>query len=227
VSDETIDLDFSDVQEFAPFARNVEKGDYLLKVQSIKADTSNAGNPMWVVDAVFVEGRHQGETIREYLALTENALFKVKSWLEALGKNVGKKKVKLPNTTPKLMKAFAGKTYGAHIDEGDPYVNNEGEEVTKSEVKYHLKPSEVRARRSEPSAEDVLDSSDEEPEDDPLEDEPEEEPKPKKKATKKAAKKKEPEPEPEEEDTPEDDDDDDAEEGDVADQLEDFDLDDI
>lgn len=155
MSTETIELDFGDVKEFAPIARNVEPGAYVFKVAKIELTESKAKNPMWVVDAEFVEGRYAGQTIREYLTLTENALFKVKSFLEAQGLNVGKKKVKLPNTTPALTKAFGNKLFGGHVDDGDTYVNAQGEEVTRSEIKYHLTVNEVRRIRSQAPAEAV------------------------------------------------------------------------
>jgi len=157
VSD-AIELDFTDVKDFAPIAKEVPKGNYLLKVDKIELSKSKAGNPMWVVDSVFVNaGPHQGQTIREYLALTEKALFKVKSWLDAVhGKTLPKKKIKLPNTTASLLKQFGGKVYGAHIDDGDPYTNDEGVTSTRSEVKYHLFPALVdEASNQTPAAEVV------------------------------------------------------------------------
>lgn len=145
---DTIEIDFGDVKDFAPIARNVPKGNYVLQVSKIEAGTSSNNNPMWIVDSSFVDGPNAGQTIREYLALTEKALFKVKSWLEALGIPIGKKKVKLPNTTAELTKKFVGKTYGAHVDEGDPYTNDKGETSTKSEVKYHMPAKEVAAAQA-------------------------------------------------------------------------------
>ncbi len=153
---DVIELDFTDVKDFAPIAKGVPKGNYLLKVDKIELSESKAGNPMWIVDGVFVNaGPHQGQTIREYLALTEKALFKVKSWLDAVhGKTLPKQKIKLPNTTAALVKQFGGKVYGAHIDDGDPFTNDEGVTSTKSEVKYHLFPALVdEAANQKPAAE--------------------------------------------------------------------------
>lgn len=136
---EAIELDFSDVKDFGNPARNVVKGNYLLKVNKISKETSKAGNPMWVVDAEFVDGVNAGETIREYLALTEKALFKVKSWLDAVhGQTLPKKKIKLPNTSAALQTKFGGRIYGAHVDAGDPRIDNQGNEVTYPEIKYHM-----------------------------------------------------------------------------------------
>lgn len=148
MSTETVELDFSDVQDLQPFARNVPKGNYLLKVKKIEVATSKNGNKMWVVDSEFLEGAFAGQVIRERLTLTEKALFKVKGFLEALGFNVGKKKVKLPNTNEGLTKQFGGRTFGAHIDDGDPYTNSNGEEKVNSEIKFHLKEAEVRAQQT-------------------------------------------------------------------------------
>lgn len=155
----TVELDFTDVKDFGNPARNVDKGNYLLKVQSIEKQTSKAGNPMWVVTAEFVEGAHQGETLREYLALTEKALFKVKSWLDAVhGQTLPKKKIKLPNTTPELQKKFGGRVYGAHIDDGDPRTDSNGNTVVYPEIKYHMLASVVKDAK-ESASETVTDST--------------------------------------------------------------------
>lgn len=142
----SIELDFSDVQDLQPFARNVPKGNYVLKVKKIESTTSKNGNPMWVVDSEFVDGPFAGQILRERMALTEKALFKVKGWLESMGFNVGRKKVKLPNTSEDLMKQFGGRTFGAHVDDGDPYVDSNGNERINSEIKFHLKADEVKAQ---------------------------------------------------------------------------------
>lgn len=157
---ETIELDFSDVKEFAAWAKDVPKGNYLLKVVAVEAKQSSNSNPMWVVDSEFVDGAYAGERIREHLTLTEKALFKVKSWLDAIhGQNLPKSKIKLPNTTAELQKRFVGKVYGAHVADGDPYVNGNGETVTKSEIKYHLFAKEVAGQKAAPSAEQVTAST--------------------------------------------------------------------
>ena len=145
MANDVIELDFSDVKDFAGSVK-VPKGDYKLKVQSIELGTSKAKNPMWTVKSQFLTGPEAGATITERLALTEKALFKVKSFLEALGVTVGKRKLKLPNTTEGLQKLIGGKEYGVHIDDGDPYTNNQGETKVNSEVKYHLKPAEFASR---------------------------------------------------------------------------------
>jgi hypothetical protein len=156
----TVEIDFSDVKDFAPLARNVAKGNYKLKVVKIEKGTSKAGNPTWIVDSEFVDGEHAGQQIREYLTLTEKALFKVKSFLDAIhGQRLPKKKIKLPNTSAELTKKFGGKIFGAHIDDGDPYTNGNGETVTKSEIKYHLFAAEVDAQKAQPAAEAVVEST--------------------------------------------------------------------
>ena len=167
----TVELDFTDVKDFGNPARNVAKGNYLLKVQTIEKDKSKAGNPMWVVTAEFVEGPHAGETLREYLALTEKALFKVKSWLDAVhGQTLPKKKIKLPNTTPELQKKFGGRVYGAHIDDGDPRTDSSGNTVTYPEIKYHMFPALVKEQAKEAAPEKVTDSTPtEEPKEAPAE----------------------------------------------------------
>lgn len=152
---EAIELDFSDVVDFGNPARNVPKGNYLLKVRKISKETSKAGNPMWVVESEFVDGANAGETIREYLALTDKALFKVKSWLDAIhGQTLPKKKIKLPNTSAALQSKFGGRVYGAHIDNGDPRIDNSGNEVTYPEVKYHMFAALVKGEQA-PEAEET------------------------------------------------------------------------
>lgn len=168
---ETIELDFSDVQEFAPIAKGVPKGNYLFKVKKIEASTSKQNNPMWVVDAEFVDGPWAGQTIREYMALTPAALFKVKSFLEAIGLNVGKKKVKLPNDTATLQKKFGGKVYGGHVDDGDPYTDNNGNPQINSEIKYHLKASEVQGQSDGQAAAAEATTPEPEPDEAPAEEE--------------------------------------------------------
>lgn len=164
MSNETIELDFGDVKEFAPRAKGVAKGDYLMKVAKIEASTSKADNPMWVVDAVFVDGPHAGEQIREFMALTEKALFKVFGWLQAVeGKQLPKKKIKLPNNTAALTKRYHGKVFGAHVDNGDPYTDDNGNEVVPSEIKYHLYAKDV-GNRGAPAPKEQVTASTPEPE---------------------------------------------------------------
>lgn len=203
--DDTIELDFGDVKELGPRSPRVPEGDYLLRVEKVEQDTSKAGNPMWVVHSVYVDGEFAGKPApREYLALTEKALFKVFSWVQAVkGQRIPKRKLKLPNTTPTLTKAFGGKVYGAHIADGDPRVDDEGNEKVYSEVKWHLFAREVQEKRQQKaqSAEDVT-ASTPEPEDDE-------------------------EPDTAAEETADESDEEQSEGGDVADQLESFNLDDL
>lgn len=212
MSTETVELDFSDVKDFAPIAKGIPEGNYVLQVKKIELKDSKKGNPMWVVDSAFTAGKYEGQQIREYLTLTTDALFKVKSWLEALGLNIGKKKVKLPNSTASLQKNFGGKTFGAHIADGDPWTNEEGVTSVKSEVKFHMKASEVKALAAAPSAAEVTAST---PEPDLTPETPVEEPEalaPNEEAAQGGGTAEPVDPE---------------EKGDTADQLESFDLDDL
>ena len=193
------------MQDLQPFARNVPKGNYVLKVKKIEATKSKAGNPMWVVDSEFVDGPFAGQIIRERLALTEKALFKVKGWLESMGFNIGRKKVKFPNTSEDLMKQFGGRTFGAHVDDGDPYVDSNGNERINSEVKFHLTVEQVKAQAA--TAEEASAEVAEEPAEEPAEAAPE------------AAPESTTEGESEAEET--------EEQKDVASQLESFDLDNL
>jgi hypothetical protein len=67
----------------------VPDGEYLAQVASISKETSNAGNPMWVVDVEIIEPeQYMGAQLRDWMALTPAAAWKVIDFLEALGVEV-------------------------------------------------------------------------------------------------------------------------------------------
>lgn len=128
------EIDFSNVKERAGRLK-VTPGDYLFKISSVEETKSKAGNPMWVFDQEILPGfEGAGQSIRDYVSLTPQALFKLRDLLEALGVSVGKKKIKVDP------QKLVGKIIGGHVEDGEPYGERE---IVKSEIAYYLPKGDV------------------------------------------------------------------------------------
>jgi hypothetical protein len=55
----------------------VPPGVYAAKCIDFFEDESKAGNPMWVLDFAITAGAHEGKELRLWLALTDNAMWKL------------------------------------------------------------------------------------------------------------------------------------------------------
>lgn len=85
----------------------VPEDDYLVKVVSVKHDTSkSSGNPMLVWEFEIVDGKFAGKKLRDRTVLQENSLWKLKQLLEAMGVEVPSKRVALQ------LQNYIGRTLG-------------------------------------------------------------------------------------------------------------------
>lgn len=76
----SIDLDFSDVKKFT-----VPNGTYLIEITKATIKKSKSNNDMLEIIAEIAEGKQAGFEIREYVSLTQNALFRVQAMLDGFG----------------------------------------------------------------------------------------------------------------------------------------------
>ena len=87
-----VKVDFTDVED--GYAK-VKDGDYLTKIVDIEQKDSQSGNPYlkWVLE--ISEGKHSGKKLSHITSLQSQALFNLKSTLQALGVEVPRSKMSL------------------------------------------------------------------------------------------------------------------------------------
>ncbi len=92
---DTFELDLSG---FVPNqSAYIPPGEYLVVVEDMEEMVSSTGNPMWkLTDSVLTEGEFQGMTLVDFLTLTPKALWRVVSFLNAVGIPTPKKKLSIP-----------------------------------------------------------------------------------------------------------------------------------
>lgn len=76
-----IRIDFTGVSSSGNFEA-LEEGNYSAKISSVKQDVSKAGNPMLTIEFTLTEPA--GRKMWRYFALTPNALWALKGFLEDL-----------------------------------------------------------------------------------------------------------------------------------------------
>lgn len=106
----------------------VPPGDYDVVVEDTENDKSKAGNPMVNMWLRVIDGPEKGATIIDRLVMTENALFRVVGFLDAVGIPTPKKKFKVPH------KAIRGRRLTVTVEDGDPYNGR-----VKSEIRAYMK----------------------------------------------------------------------------------------
>lgn len=159
----------------------VSPGRYTVVVEDAESDKSKANNPMVNLWFRVQGGENDGATIVDRLVLTENSLFRVVGFLQALGFPTPKKRIKI-NTAK-----FVGRILAIDVEDGDPYKGR-----IKPEVRGYVRVTkksdddevedldeESLTGTDEEDVEDIEDVEAAEPEDD---EETEDEPAPKKKA---------------------------------------------
>lgn len=183
----------------------VPEGRYRVQVEDVEEAKSKSGNTMINLWFRIMGGEEDGKTIIDRLPLTDNAMFRVVGFMQALGIPTPKKRLSID------ISKWNGQVLDIDVEDGEPYNGR-----IRSEVRSYSKAQ----KSSKAEAADDLDLDDEddfeEAEEVEVEEEQTEE-KPKKKARKKKA-----EPEPEDSDDAEDDDDSLG-----VDDLEDVDLDEV
>ena len=136
----TVELDFTDVEERDGAVR-VEPGNYMLRIADAQDEDANgqpllskAGNRKWVLKLEFLQGPAAGRKLTSHLSLTPQALWKIRELLAACGYKVPRGKLKVDPIK------LVGRTLGAAIQDGDPFVGNDGKERVSSELAFFLKP---------------------------------------------------------------------------------------
>lgn len=228
-----VKVDFTGVESF----NRASEGQHVAKIATAEMKTSQGGNDMIVVAFEVTKGQDKGARVFENYSLTENALWKLKGMLQAIGmKCEGKVQLDLDKLVGKVCiievshEEYEGKTR-ARIqeckklaavaendeDEDDDFDDEDEDEddaPAKKPAKKESKPASKKKPMNPPEDED--DDDDDWDEDDEDDEEEEEEPAPKKKApAKKAAPAKKPankapakkKPEPEDDEDEDDDDD--------------------
>lgn len=160
-------LDFSGVEAFVKCA----EGQHVVKLTEIEENESQAGNDMLSATFKVVKGPSTGATLYDNFVLTEKALWKLQSFLTAVG-------IKADGKVMLDLDKLIGKMCIVEVE------HEEYEGKTRAKIQEFKKLS--AAKKDEP------DDDEDEDEDDIDDDEEEDEPKPKKKAAtkKKAAPKK-------------------------------------
>jgi hypothetical protein len=204
-------LDFTGVESFTKAAEGI----HTAKVSEIVEKTTQGGDDMLQFAFEVIKGESKGCKVFESFVLTDKALWKLKSFLQAIGmKADGKLKIDLDKLIGKVCdievfwEEYNGqtrckisdyyKTGKAASEDDDDDIEDDDDDAEEEEA-----PKKASAKRGRKKPEP-------EPEEDEEEEDEEEEPAPKK--SKKVAKapakktKKKPEPEPEDEDDDEDDD---------------------
>lgn len=182
-------LDFSNVKERGEFnTRHIEAGEYIGKITKVTDTEAKDGEDMWVF-TVELEGVARA-SYPYYCKLVENQLWKVRALFEAIGTNVGKRKLKV---NPQQL---VGKKIGVFMED------DEYEGKLKSVIAEVLSADEVepagKTKKKRPvddededldaleEEEEIEDETEDLEEDEEVEEEEEEKPAPRKRAAKKA-----------------------------------------
>lgn len=194
-------LDFTGVESF----QRMSEGVHTCKIVSADEKASQGGNDMIVVAFESVKGADKGSRVYENYPLTDTALWKLKSLLQAIGmKADGKVQLDLDKLVGKTCtvtvkhEEYEGKTR-ARVDEVSKLIAAESTESDDDEDEFEEEEEEQEVEEKAPAKKEKAakkPAKKEEPEDDDDDwdedddEEEEEEPKPKKKASKKEEKKK-------------------------------------
>lgn len=89
----------------------LKPGKYVLTVEDVEGMSSKAGNPMWKVTSSVADGPSKGETIVDFLTITQKAMFRVVAFLNAIGVPTPKKSLSIPKSM------MVGKVFEATVDD--------------------------------------------------------------------------------------------------------------
>lgn len=207
------------------------EGEWLAKLTKIEmGEVQGSGDDCLKARFEVIKGSAKGNTVFETFALSEKALWKLKSFLEAIGvKATGKISLDLDKLEGKIciidvihdeyngtkrakISAYVKPGDDSDDDDDEDEVDDEDEEDDEEEPpkKSSKKPAPAKKSKKQPEPEEDEDDEDEEEEEKPAPKSKKPDKKAPAKSTKKTSSKKKSEPEPEEDD----DDDDDWEEDD-------------
>lgn len=125
--------------------QRVQPGRYRVVVDDVEQDTARSGNTMINLWLRIVDGDFAGATVIDRLVLTENSMFRVVGFMQAIGMPTPKKRLRLNIQT------FVGKQLEVDLDDGEPYNGR-----VKSEVRAYNRVSGVSADAADIT--DVLDA---------------------------------------------------------------------
>lgn len=108
--------------------QRVIPGTYRVQVEDVETGKSGAGNPMITLFLRVMGGEFDGSTLVDRLTLTDNAMFRVVNFMQAIGLPTPRKRLKV---NPQR---FKGKVLDVEVDDGDPYRG-----TIKSEVRTYMK----------------------------------------------------------------------------------------
>ena len=131
----------------------VQPGRYRVVVDDVEQDTAKSGNTMINLWLRIVDGDFAGSTIIDRLVLTENSLFRVVGFMQALGMPTPKKRLQIN------IQSFVGKQLDVDVDDGEPYNGR-----VKSEVRGYLR-AEGISREDSSDLSDVSEAMPEQPTD--------------------------------------------------------------
>ena len=139
---DTLIIDLSNYKERV--GARVPAGSYTVQIEDVETTKSKAGNPMVNIWLRIVGGEHAGATIIDRLTLSDNAMFRVVNFMQALGLPTPKKRLQI-----NVLK-WVGQTLVIDVEDGEPFRG-----TVKSEVRGY-------SRAEKPQAADLEDSSDDE-----------------------------------------------------------------
>lgn len=102
----------------------VPEDTYKVIVDDAELETAKSGNPMVNLWLRIHGGDHDGATIVDRLVLTENSMFRVVGFLQALGIKTPKKRLSLDITK------FIGRSLEVTVRDGEPYNGRVKSEVS-------------------------------------------------------------------------------------------------
>lgn len=152
----TVVADFGHEEAKGGGGRNprIREGDYVAKIIGADQKEANSGNQMIVWKLKILEGKYKGKELTARTTLVPKALFMLRNLLEALGKEVPEKTIKVN------YKQYIGEKVGITVEDGE--YNNK----TTSEVNDFLDPDMVGAEDDEDDEDLDDDDDDDDDEDD-------------------------------------------------------------
>lgn len=106
----------------------VAPGRYKVIVDDLEQSQARSGNAMIVLWFRVLDGEFSGSTVLDRLVLTENSMFRVVGFMQAVGIPTPKKRLKIN------LKQFLGKVLEIDVEDGEPYNGR-----VKSEVRGYMR----------------------------------------------------------------------------------------
>lgn len=106
----------------------ITPGKYRVLVEDAEKTAAKSGNPMINLWFRVLDGEFEGQTVVDRLVLTENSMFRVVGFMQALGMQTPKKRLAIN------LRQFIGKVMIIEVEDGDPYNGR-----VKSEVRGYVR----------------------------------------------------------------------------------------